>query len=266
MSYFKGKTIWITGASSGIGEALVKALAKENANIVLSARNESQLKRVQQEAGLTSANSLILPLDLADMKEIDTLTSKVLARFGCVDILFNNGGISQRSFAINTKLEVDRKLMEVNYFGPVAITKSVLPHMIKAQSGQIVVTSSIAGKFGFYLRSAYSASKHALHGYFETLRMETLQDHIKVLLVCPGKIATHISENALKADGTSHNVMDEAQARGLTAYDCASEILKGIEAGKEELIIGNGKERFALLIKRLFPRVFSNMIRKQKAE
>jgi dehydrogenase/reductase SDR family protein 7B len=266
MSYFKGKTIWITGASSGIGEALVKALSAENANIILSARNVSQLENVQREAGLTEDNSLVLPLDLADMKEIDTITSKAIARFGRIDILFNNGGISQRSLAIDTKLEVDRTLMEVNYFGTLAITKSVLPHMIKAQSGLIVVTSSIAGKFGFYLRSAYSASKHALQGYFETLRMELHDQHIRILLVCPGKIATHISENALTANGSSNNRMDVAQVRGMTAEDCASHILKGIRSGKDELMIGSGKEHFAILMKRIFPRLFSIMIRKQKAE
>jgi dehydrogenase/reductase SDR family protein 7B len=266
MSYFKGKTIWITGASSGIGEALVKALAGENANIILSARNESQLLKVQQAAGLTEANSMILPLDLADMKEIEMITSKVIARFGKIDILFNNGGVSQRSLATDTKLDVDRTLMEVNYFGTLAITKSVLPHMIKAQSGLIVVTSSIAGKFGFFLRSAYSASKHALQGYFETLRMELYDKNVKILLVCPGKIATHISENALTANGSSNNRMDAAQANGMTADNCASEILKGIRNGKEELIIGSAKEHFAILMKRLFPGLFSIMIRKQKAE
>jgi dehydrogenase/reductase SDR family protein 7B len=155
--------------------------------------------------------------------------------------------------------------MEINFFGTVAITKSVLPYMLAQKSGHIVAMSSISGKFGFYFRSAYSASKHALHGFFESLRMEIYNDNVKVLIVCPGKIKTNISINAVTATGGTHNKMDESTDKGLSAEACAQEILNGIKKNKEELFIG-GKELRAVWIKRLFPKLFSKLIKKQKAE
>ena len=194
MGSFTNKVIWITGASSGIGEALAKAFAIEGAKLVLSARREGELQRVKNALKLKNDDVMILPLDLSDTSKIDELTNQVIAQFGRIDILVNNGGISQRSFTKNTPLEIDRKIMEINFFGTVAITNSVLPYMLKQQSGHIVTTSSIAGKFGFYYRSAYSASKHALHGFFESLRMEVYKDNVNVLLVCPGTVSyTHLT-------------------------------------------------------------------------
>src|ERR1035437_8688220 len=209
MSTFKNKIVWITGASSGIGEALAKAFAAEGAKLILSARRIDELQRVKAELNLSEENCLILPLDLANTSNIDDLTQRVISKFQRIDILLNNGGVSQRSLTKETSLDIDRKIMEVNYFGTVALTKSVLPVMLKQKSGHIVVTSSISGKFGFYLRSAYSASKHALHGFFESLRMEIFNDNVKVLIVCPGKINTNISVNAITADGGKHNKIDD---------------------------------------------------------
>ncbi len=265
MDSFKNKVVWITGASSGIGEALVQAFVKEGAILVLSSRNVVELNRVKTKLNLQEQSSLILPLDLANTANKDELTKIVISRFGRIDILINNGGISQRALTLDTSIETDRKIMEVNFFGTIALTKSVLPYMLKQKSGNIIVMSSIAGKFGFYLRSSYSASKHALHGFFESLRMEIYNDNVKVLIVCPGKIKTNISVNALTGDGRKHNRMDQNTDQGISAEECAKQILNGIRSNKEELLIG-GKELKAVWVKRFFPNLFSKMIRKQKAE
>ncbi|MCW3071796.1 MAG: Short-chain dehydrogenase [Bacteroidetes bacterium] len=265
MGTFNNKVVWITGASSGIGEALVKAFAAEGAKLVLSARRADELERVKKAAGLNDSNSLILPLDLAGTSAVNKHTEQVISAFGRIDILINNGGISQRALTKDTSLETDRQIMEVNFFGTVALTKSVLPHMLKQQSGHIVAMSSIAGKFGFYLRSAYSASKHALHGFFESLRMEIYKDNVHVLIVCPGKIKTNISVNAVTGSGNRFNKMDESTEKGLSAEECAAQILNAIKTNKEEVLIG-GKELKAVWMKRFFPNLFSKMIRKQKPE
>lgn len=265
MSTNKNKVVWITGASSGIGEALAKAFAIEGAKLVLSARREEELNRVKKSLNIPDSDVLILPLDLSDTTKTNEFTQKVISKFGQIDILINNGGISQRSLTLETPLEIDRKIMEINFFGTIALTKSVLPFMIKQKSGHIIVMSSIAGKFGFFFRSAYSASKHALHGFFEALRMEIFNDNIKVLIVCPGKIKTDISINAITGTGGKHNKMDQSQAQGLSAEECARQILKGIRNNKDELFIG-GKELRAIWVKRFFPNLFTRLIRKQKPE
>lgn len=265
MGVFKNKVVWITGASSGIGEALSKAFAAEGAKLVLSARRKEELERVKNTLHLPDNDVLILPLDLSDTSQITIFTEQIIQRYGRIDILVNNGGISQRSLTKDTPIEIDRKIMEVNFFGTIAVTKSVLPYMLQQQSGYIVTTSSIAGKFGFYFRSAYSASKHALHGFFESLRMEAYKDNVKVLLVCPGKIRTNISLNAITGSGDKHGKMDDATEQGVSAEQCASQILQAIKSNKEEVFIG-GKELRAVWVKRLFPNLFSKLIRKQKPE
>jgi len=262
---FKDKVVWITGASSGIGEALAKAFANEGAKLVLSARRSEELERVKKECKLNDADCLVLPLDLSDTTQINLQTEKVLAKFGRIDVLVNNGGISQRSLAKDTPLEIDRKIMEVNFFGQIAITKSVLPAMLKQKQGHIVVISSIAGKFGFWFRTAYSSSKHALHGFFEALRLETEADGISILMAVPGKIQSAISINALKEDGSKNNVMEKSQEEGLPANECAAIILDAMKKNKEEVLIG-GREIKAVWLKRHFPKWFGRVIRKQKRE
>jgi len=254
--------VWITGASSGIGEALVHAFAREGKRIVLSARRPEELKRVQQEAKLNDSNSLVLPFDLGNTAQAAELAAQVIATFGRIDILVNNGGQSQRAEASATSEAIERQLMEVNYFSAVNLSKAVLPYMLKQQSGQLVIISSIAGKFGFYLRSTYSAAKHALHGYFESLRLETEAKGLRVLIVCPGKVKTNVSVNAKTADGSAHNQMDESHQDAMSAEACAAQILKGIAQGKEEILVG-GKELLAVKIKRFFPKLFGRIIRKQ---
>ena len=256
------KIIWITGASSGIGEALVHECAKHQTKLILSARREEELKRVAKQANLKEGHYVILPFDLADTSKAKEYAQQIIDQFGTIDIFINNGGQSQRSESINTTSETERRLFEINYFSAVNLTKAVLPFMLKNKTGKIVVISSIAGKFGFYLRSSYSAAKHALHGYFESMRLEVEKKGISVLLVCPGKIKTNVSVNAISADGTAHNQMDESHQQAMSAEICAQKIIQAIINDKEEILIG-GKELLAVKIKRFFPMLFGKIIRKQ---
>lgn len=262
MSAFKDKVIWITGASSGIGEALALQLAAKGARLVLSARRETELKRVAQATRLPELDLMLLPFDLSDTSRASGLAAQILNKFGRIDVLINNGGYSQRAAAMETPEAIDRQLMEVNYFSYVNLTKAVLPYMKRQKSGHIVVVSSIAGKFGFYLRSSYSAAKHALHGFFESLRLETEQLGIKTLIVCPGKIKTAVSLNAVTPNGDRHNTMDPSHQAAMSAEECAAQIISGIQRGKEEIFIG-GKEILIVKIRRFFPNLFSYFIRKQ---
>ena len=259
---FKDKVIWITGASSGIGEALALQLAKQGARLILSARREEELKRVGALTKLPELDLMLLPFDLKSTSNATGLAAQIMNKFGRIDILINNGGQSQRSEAIQTTEEIERHLMEVNYFSAVNLAKAVLPYMIRIKGGHIVAVSSIAGKFGFYLRSSYSAAKHALHGYFESLRLENEKKGIKVLMVCPGKVKTNISLNASLAKGNTHGKMDESHENALSAEEAAKQIIEGIVNNKEEIFIG-GKELAIIKIKKFFPNWFSKLIRKQ---
>ena len=255
--------IWITGASSGIGLALARESAKRGASVVLSARSSDKLEEVRKTLPHAEKH-LVLPLDLENQSNFNELVQQVVTHYGRIDILINNGGVSQRGEAWNTPMEVDRKIMEINYFGTIALTKAVLPIMQKQQFGHIVAISSIAGKFGFYLRSAYSASKHALQGFFESLLLEEAKNNIRVTLVFPGKINTPISTNALNEKGEAHGVMDHNQETGMSAEVCAAQILKAIDQNKIEVLIGN-KEVKAVTLKRFLPSLFWKIIRKQRA-
>jgi len=262
MIQFTDKIIWITGATSGIGEALAYALSEKGAKLILSARRVEELERVKSTC---KGEALLLPLDLCRMQEFELLTQKVITHYGRIDYLINNGGISQRSEAFETPLELDRKIMEVNYFGNIALTKAVLPQMQKQKSGTIVVISSLSGKFGFFLRSAYSASKFALVGFYESLRLEEEKNDIKVSIVFPGFIQTAISENALSKDGKSTGEMDNNQNQGVTSEKCAHQIIRGLEKNKLEIKAGAGELK-AITLKRLFPKLFHKIIRKKSAQ
>lgn len=257
----KSLVVWITGASSGIGLALAQAYAKKGCSLVLSARSKDKLEQLRMTLPNPDSH-LVLPLDLMESKHFDTLTKQVVEHFGRVDILINNGGISQRGEASKSPIEIDRKIMEVNYFGAVALTKSVLPVMQKQKSGQIVAISSIAGMFGFYWRSAYAASKHAMKGFYESLYLEEAKNNIHVTLVYPGKINTPISLSAINESGEAHGMMDPNQDRGMPPEKCAEKIIRAVENKKQEVLIGN-KEVLAVYFKRYMPRLFWLIIRKQ---
>jgi len=254
--------IWVTGASSGIGEATALKFAKEGYRVILSARNLAALEAVKAKSK-NPESCAILPLDLSDSSDFEEKVRTAISFFGQVDILFHNGGISQRSLARETSLEVDRKLMEVNFFGTVALTKALLPHFIARKSGHFGVITSLVGKFGSPYRSAYAASKHALHGFFDSLRAEQFTDNITVTMICPGFIRTQVSVNAITGDGSTLNEMDDAQANGMSAETCAEQIYTALRKRKEEVYIG-GKEVLAVYLKRFFPALFSKILRKAK--
>ncbi len=248
---FNNKIVLITGASSGIGEALAYAFAKENATLLLCARNENELQRVQRNI---SGLSEIFVCDITDHGAVDLMMVEIVLKFKTVDVLVNNAGISQRSLAHETDFSVDERIMQLNYLATVYLTKKVLPLMIERKQGNIIVVSSISGKFGFWQRSAYSASKHALQGFFETLQIELKEYRIHTLLVCPGGVKTNISRNALEKDGKPHNKMDGGQLHGIKPEALAIMVLNACKAGKKQILIG--KEVYLYYIKKWFPWLF----------
>jgi dehydrogenase/reductase SDR family protein 7B len=255
---YKGKTVWITGAASGIGEALAYEYSKGGATIILSDINIDKLKVVAAECESRGGKAHLAPFNLEDSKEIVEVSSEVLKEYPKIDYLYNNGGISQRSYAVETPVAIDRKIMETNFFGAVTLTKQLLPSLISNGGGHIVVTSSVVGKFGFPLRTAYSASKHALQGFFEALRAELFDKNVKVTIVSPGKIQTNISVNAINKDGSRHGVMDVRQANGMPADICARRIIKAVNRNKKELWLA-GREVLMVYIRLYLPALFHRL-------
>ncbi|MFK7937018.1 MAG: SDR family oxidoreductase [Saprospiraceae bacterium] len=253
MKNLQNKTVWITGASDGIGKELAIQLAKEGAKIILTARNIEKLNAVK--ANLTGSGHLVYPMDLLKVATIADAVTEVLAQVGSVDILVNNAGISQRSLAKDTLLDVDRKIMELDFFAVVALTKALLPQMLERKSGMIVCISSVAGKFGAPMRTAYSAAKHAVIGFMDALRAEVHADHIKVMVVTPGSVRTNISKNALEGDGKKHNVTDPLIENGIPVEVCVRKIIKGIKNDTPELLIGSSREKFAVYARRFYPKL-----------
>jgi short-subunit dehydrogenase len=259
-SYYKNKTAWITGASSGIGKGIALGLAKAGIKrLIISARSEDKLNELKSQ--LAELEVVVVPLDLADYESVMDTVETVLGETGPVDFLFNNGGISQRSKVEETGLDVYKRLMDVNYLGSVAMTKAVLPYMIGQSSGHVIAISSVAGKIGTPMRSGYSASKHALHGFFDSLRAEVSKQGIRVSLVCPGYIKTDISVNALSADGSKHGKMDENQEKGMTVEQFVQILLRKLAVGKSEIVIG-GSETMGITLKRFAPGILERILEK----
>lgn len=258
---FKSKIVWITGASSGIGEALTYELSKRGANLIISSRKEELLKDVKKKCA-NPDNVKILQLDLANIDSLQSKAKEAVALYGNIDILVNNGGISQRSLGKDTLVSVDEKIMKVNYLGTVALSKAILPHFLERKEGHFVVTTSIVGKIGTPLRSSYAASKHALHGFFDSLRAEIFDDQIDVTLICPGFVTTNISKNALIGDGSSQNKMDTATANGIKPERFAKLMANAIKKKKPEVYIAGAKEKMGVYVKRCLPSLFRYMIRK----
>lgn len=256
-----GKTVWLTGASSGIGEALVKEFAQKGCRIVLTARREQELLRVQKEAGLSNENSLILPADLYHTENVNQWIEAIKAKFGAIDILVCNAGVAQRFSVIESSMAINRQIMELNFFSVIALAKAVLPAMLKQRAGQIVVISSVMGKISMPGSSMYSASKHALHGFFDALRAEVYKDNIGVTVVCPGYIKTNVSINAITAEGGAHGKMDKGQQKGMLPAKCARGIVKAVAKRKNEFYIG-GKEMLAITFSRLLPGLFLSIVKR----
>ena len=251
---FRDKVVWVTGASSGIGEAVAIAFSKEGARLVLSSRNAAELERVRRSCA--GDGHRVIPLDLTDTDLLPAAAEKV----GHVDILVHSGGVSQRSLAADTDLATDRAIMDLNFFGTVALTKAVLPSMLAKKSGQIVPISSVVGYVGTPLRSTYAASKHALHGFFDSLRAEVSKDGIVITIVCPGYIRTNVSRNALTGNGKAFGKMDSTHERAMRPEEAARRIVNAVADRKQELLVG-GKETWAVPLKRFIPRLVSRIVR-----
>ena len=255
-------TVWITGASSGIGAACACRYAAEGARLVLTSSSAERLDEVAGKCRASGAEDVIvLPYDLTCLNDIDSLVKKAWGAFGGIDIVMLNAGISQRTNIEDTSMEMIRKIMEINYFAPVAIAKALLHKMIGRGGGRIAVTTSIAGKFGFPLRCGYSSSKFALYGFFETLQAEYHKDGIKVTLVCPGRVNTNISRYALDKGGKPHGIMDPGQASGMSAESAAEIIVDAVRKGRREVLVGR-HELLMVYIKRFFPGLCALLSRK----
>lgn len=255
-TYFHNRVVWIVGASSGIGREIALNVASvKGVSLILSARRVSNLDTIAAECIKQGAKCIVFPLDLAQTDTLEAKALEAITLFGKIDILINNGGISQRSYAYETPIAIDRKIMEIDYFSNIILTKAVLPHMMQNSFGHIVPTSSISGCFGFPLRSAYCAAKHALYGFYESLDIEMRSKNIAVTIVSPGRINTEISYSALTKDGTPNGQMDDGQANGMPADLCAKQILNGIARKEHELLVGK-HELFMVHIYRKIPRIF----------
>lgn len=255
---FSDKTIWLTGATSGIGKSVAIEISSCNAQLILSGRNEDALKEVGEICRRNGSNVILVPFDLNSYESIQEAVKNVSQQTKKVDCLYQFGGISHRSFVTETSLEIDRKIMEVNFFGTVALAKAVLPAMIKNGGGHIAVTTSIVGKFGFPYRSAYSAAKHALQGYFESLRIENKQNNIVVSIIIPGRIKTNISENALDKNGNRRGTTDKSLANGKDVTETARKIVRKLQRQKKEILVG-GKEIVMVYIRRYIPALYYYM-------
>lgn len=261
MSFYKDKVVWITGASSGIGEAMAYAFHEQGARLILSARRNGELERVRNSCKGDRSDIHLLPLDLADTASHEEIVQQAVALFGHIDLLINNGGISQRGLAHETRLNVVRQVMEVNFFGTISLTKLLLPHMIDRKAGHIVVMSSVIGKFGTRLRSTYAASKHALHGWFDCLRQEVSVHNVDVTLVCPGYVKTNVTYNALLADGTLLKKIGRGQMQGMSADKFTRKLIPKLARRRREIYIG-GPEVAAVYIKRLFPNLLDRLLKR----
>jgi len=259
MSRFKNKTVCITGASSGIGEGLAIAFANEGAQLMLMARNADKLKSVKDACPDPSVVNT-LSIDLSEYAKIEQAVSPILDQYGPIDILINNAGISQRTTVAESTIAVDEKIMNLNYFGVVALTRLILPSMIKRSAGHIAVISSLAGYISTSHRSAYAASKHAVRAWFDSLRSEVFKNNINVTVVCPGYIKTNISVNAMNASAEGYGKMDKNQENGMSVEECSSQILDAIYHKKSEILIG-GKEKKFVLMRRLFPKMVEKKLR-----
>ena len=261
MGRWNNQIVWVTGASSGIGKACAESWARRGATVVLSARKAETLDAVASPLRDNGADVHVVTLDLSDSDSLQAVAQHVEEKIGPVDVMVHCGGISQRSKAIETALDVDRRVMEIDYFGTLALTKALLPGMVKRGRGHFVVVTSLMGLFSSPLRSGYCGAKHALHGFFESLRAEHHDDGLKVTMVCPGFIRTNISLNAVVGDGSQQGTMDAKTGAGMTAEQCAERMVKAVERNKAEVLIGR-YEILAAYLKRLSPALLRRIVRR----
>jgi short-subunit dehydrogenase len=235
---FGGKVAWITGASSGIGAALARALAARGAHIIVSGRDAARLAEVAATCGET----LIIAFDVRDEAALADATATAIAWKGGVDLAFANAGISQRSRALKTSMQVYRDILEVDLLAQIAFSQGLIGHMAERGSGALAFISSIAGKVGVPMRTAYSAAKFGLAGYADALRAELSINGVAVHTIYPGSVATNVSRNALTAEGTPRGRSDKAIDEGIPADEAARQMLDAIVAGAREIIVAEGFE------------------------
>ncbi|KPZ57303.1 3-oxoacyl-[acyl-carrier-protein] reductase FabG [Pseudoalteromonas sp. P1-13-1a] len=254
------KTVWITGASSGIGKELATQFAQLGANVILSARSVDKLNKLKQS--LHGDGHIVLPLDLSAPEAVLDQVTNLLETLPAIDILINNGGVSQRSLFLENDFNVYRQLMEVNYFGLIALTKAVAPSMVARRSGSIVSISSVAGKVGSKFRTGYSGSKYAVVGFMDCLRAELAEHNIHCLTICPGSIKTAIAHNSLNEQGIAQNKPEHSIENGMDVSVAAKKMILAIGNKKDEVIVGKGLSGWAPTIKRFFPRLFNRLTAK----
>jgi dehydrogenase/reductase SDR family protein 7B len=258
---FKDKVVWITGASSGIGEALAYEFTREGAKTILSSNEQEELDRVKKKCEEMGGESFVVLIDMFDSQALERSVNIAIDRYGKIDVLVNNAGISHRSVVYETDIAFDRKIMEIDFFSYVILSKNILPHMLEREGGQIAVTSSISGLFGFPLRSAYAAAKHAVKGYFETMGIELRDKNIFVTVAFPGRIRTNISLHALNKDGQAQGKMDKSLAAGMPVEKCAKKYMNAIYKKKREVLIG-GRELLMVYIYRYCRWLFWRLVKK----
>jgi short-subunit dehydrogenase len=259
---FRDKVVWITGASSGIGEALAYAFYREGAHLILSARRLAELERVKNNNLMGSGQIYLADFDISKFDEVKDFADDVIKKFDHIDILINSAGVAQRAKIVDTNMEVYRQIMQVNYFGTVALTKAILPSMIDLNSGHIVFIGSPAGIFSTPLRSGYSASKHAIHSFSDSLISELANKNINVTNIIPGPIRTNMSISSLTGNGKKYAVMDRFMDTGISPSTCAEKILRGLAKKKEKIVVVNSEVRKMIFLKRYFPGYFSKVSKK----
>ena len=258
-------TIWITGASSGIGEAMALNFAKQGARIILSGRNEKKLALVKN-CCKNSDKHIIAAFDIVDVGQVSSAYEQLKLQNVQIDWLINNAGISQRSLIMQTHEDVERKIMEIDYFAQTRLTRLVLPEMLAQGGGKIVMISSVAGLVGTQYRGAYSAAKAALHLWANSLRAELHEQGIEVATIFPGFIQTNVSINALTGDGSTQGSMDEATDNGLSAKNFAQQVSKALAKGDEYIVVAGSKEKLAAMVNRISPPKLYKLIRASKVK
>ncbi|XP_041063267.1 dehydrogenase/reductase SDR family member 7B isoform X1 [Carcharodon carcharias] len=252
----------ITGASSGLGKECARVFHAAGARLILCGRNKQKLEELVKELTVMVNDKKkthtphVVTFDLADLDTVRSSAEEILNCFGQVDVLINNAGISYRGNILDTAIGVDKDVMNTNYFGPVALTKAILPYMVQRRSGHVVVISSVQGKIAIPFRSAYAASKHATQAFFDCLRAEVEQYEVKVTIVSPGYIRTNLSLNAVTGNGSKYGVMDKSTAEGYEPRVVAEAVLTAVCRRKKDVLLAGLLPTVAVYMRTLIPSLF----------